>query len=47
MGVLGRRIQEGAHCSIEDAGATMELYRREEVGIEAEQGRRGGVGKGE
>jgi len=46
--VLGRDIQVGTHCSVEDAVATMDLYRTVEEKWEAELSRRcGGTDEGE
>lgn len=39
--VLGWRIQGAEHSSVEDAAATMALYRKAEVLMEREQGGRG------
>jgi RNA exonuclease 4 len=42
LGVLGRPIKQGRVSSVEDAIATMEVYRNAEADIEQEQGKQGG-----
>jgi RNA exonuclease 4 len=37
--VLGRRIKQGRVSSVEDAVATMEVYRNAEADIDREQGK--------
>ena len=44
LGVLGRPIKQGRVSSVEDAIATMAVYRNAEVDIEKEQGKRLVVG---
>ena len=43
--LLGIAIQDGQHSSVEDARATMLLFRRDKEGIEREHAKRWGTGK--